>query len=394
MVFHFLIPVYHLISRLPNQLFLLTFFVATVIAGSLWGKFSMAPPTHFWNNPAILVLWSFSLLDWLLLSALPWLKLSFGPPEIPLMGMMAIRLTIIVASPIFWLVAGQLSSERAIHLVKMAPSLLIAINIIILVCEFEALYIEPFRLQTSKHYLSAPAVFPGTVSGRLRIVHLSDTHVEYTTRRERELIERVNELNPDLILLTGDYLNLSYLHDEQAQNDARALLSQLHAPYGVYAVSGTVDPPSVITPVFDDLEIKLLEDEIYPLSLPYGELYLIGVSNLQRQRDQVILRKLMKNVPTDAYSILLYHTPDLIETAAETGVDLALAGHTHGGQIRLPFYGALFTASIYGKKYEAGRYQVGPTTLYVSRGIGMEGSHAPRARFLCPPEIVVLDLIH
>jgi predicted MPP superfamily phosphohydrolase len=73
-------------------------------------------------------------------------------------------------------------------------------------------------------------------------------------------------------------------------------------------------------------------------------------------------------------------------------VDLYLAGHTHGGQIRLPLFGAVFTASAYGKRYEQGHYSVGDTTLYVSRGIGMEGMGAPRARFLCPPEIVVVNL--
>ena len=78
--------------------------------------------------------------------------------------------------------------------------------------------------------------------------------------------------------------------------------------------------------------------------------------------------------------------------AVETGVDLYLAGHTHGGQLRLPLFGALVTSSDFWKRYEAGRYREGQTTLYVSRGLGMEGLGAPRARFLAPPEIVVWDL--
>jgi hypothetical protein len=69
-----------------------------------------------------------------------------------------------------------------------------------------------------------------------------------------------------------------------------------------------------------------------------------------------------------------------------------LAGHTHGGQIRLPLFGAVITASEFGKESEQSLYNVGPTTLYVSRGLGMEGKGAPRARFLCPPEIVVVNL--
>jgi predicted MPP superfamily phosphohydrolase len=88
----------------------------------------------------------------------------------------------------------------------------------------------------------------------------------------------------------------------------------------------------------------------------------------------------------------LYHTPDLAPVAAAQGVDLQLSGHTHGGQVRLPFFGALFTSSLYGKKFEAGRYQVGALTLYVSRGIGLEGKGAPRARFLCPPEMILWEI--
>jgi predicted MPP superfamily phosphohydrolase len=104
------------------------------------------------------------------------------------------------------------------------------------------------------------------------------------------------------------------------------------------------------------------------------------------------MTEVMRRVPADGYSLLLYHSPDLAEAAAEAGVDLYLAGHTHGGQVRLPFYGAIITMSAYGKRFEAGQYRVGATTLYVSRGIGMEGLRLPRVRFLCPPEIVVIDL--
>ena len=104
-----------------------------------------------------------------------------------------------------------------------------------------------------------------------------------------------------------------------------------------------------------------------------------------------------EQVPAGAFSILLYHTPDLMPYIADarvagTGVTLYLAGHTHGGQIRLPIYGALATSSRWGKRYEMGRYYEGETTLYVSRGLGMEGLGAPRARFLAPPEIILWNI--
>ena len=75
------------------------------------------------------------------------------------------------------------------------------------------------------------------------------------------------------------------------------------------------------------------------------------------------------------------------------GVDLQLSGHTHGGQVRLPLYGALLTLSAMGKRFEAGLYRLGEMALYVNRGLGMEGGAAPRVRFLCRPEITVFDLL-
>ena len=95
----------------------------------------------------------------------------------------------------------------------------------------------------------------------------------------------------------------------------------------------------------------------------------------------------------DGLRIVAYHTPDEVEDLAALSPDRYVAGHTHGGQVRLPFYGALTTASRFDKRYEMGRYQVGPTTLFVTRGIGFEPHPAPRLRFLCRPEIAVLDLV-
>jgi len=88
----------------------------------------------------------------------------------------------------------------------------------------------------------------------------------------------------------------------------------------------------------------------------------------------------------------LYHYPDAIEEAAQHRIDLYCAGHTHGGQVALPFYGAIITLSKFGKKYESGLRRLEDTWLYVNRGIGMEGGPAPRVRFCARPEITVIEL--
>jgi predicted MPP superfamily phosphohydrolase len=198
-----------------------------------------------------------------------------------------------------------------------------------------------------------------------------------------------------VIIVTGDYLNISYTHDATAQCQTRELLSQLHAPGGVYAITGSpsVDPPEVVARLMQGLDVTWLRDQTAPLLWHGCRLQIVGVEcSYDVEADERRLRHLLNGRAADAFTLLLYHTPDVLPAAADVGVDLYLAGHTHGGQLRLPFLGALVTASIYGKRYEMGAYRQGNTLLYVSRGVGMEGKGAPRARFLCPPEIVLFTL--
>jgi predicted MPP superfamily phosphohydrolase len=100
----------------------------------------------------------------------------------------------------------------------------------------------------------------------------------------------------------------------------------------------------------------------------------------------------LTNIPNDEYKIFLFHDPDCLQEIAENHVDLYLAGHTHGGQVALPFYGALMTVSAFGKKYEHGLHKMDDTYLYVNRGISMEGGMAPRVRFCARPEVTLFEV--
>jgi predicted MPP superfamily phosphohydrolase len=229
----------------------------------------------------------------------------------------------------------------------------------------------------------------------LRIVHLSDLHVERLTQREQALPAIVAGLSPDLIVLTGDFLSTTYNTDPRALADLEILLAQLHAPGGIYAVWGTeeVDSPTLLGPLLRDLGITLLHDEATELVLQGHSLWIMGIyPSRDPEAEGRTLHSLLCAAPQGAFTLLLYHLPDLMPQAAALGVDLFLAGHTHGGQWRLPGFGALLTSSRYWKRYESGSYREGNTLLYVSRGLGMEGFGAPRARFFCPPEIVALTV--
>lgn len=252
-------------------------------------------------------------------------------------------------------------------------------------------WIEPHRLTLTHQKLQSTKL--GTARP-LRVLHLGDLHIERTTRRERKLVAMVKSLAPDLILFSGDFLCYSSVYNPVMIEHARNILRQLSAPLGVYAVTGSppVDKPQVVAQVLQGLDIHWLKDERVTVMHDSAPIDIVGVACTHKPFvDAPRLRTALKNRNAH-FSILLYHTPDLAPEAANLGIDLQLSGHTHGGQVRLPFFGALYTASLYGKRFEAGRYKIDEMILYVTRGLGMEGKGAPRVRFLCPPEIILWEI--
>jgi predicted MPP superfamily phosphohydrolase len=274
-------------------------------------------------------------------------------------------------------------------------ALLAAVQLLGTYLAIRGLWIEPQLLTITRLRFRTPKLAPR--SKPLRLLHLADIHMERLTRRDQEVIQRARALRPDVIVFTGDFLNLSYTQDRQAWQDAREMLKTFSAPLGVYAVSGSppVDPPEVVSQLLKGLNIRWLRDERVTLTHGSQKLDLIGLTCTHvPEEDGPRLAGVLNGAGPGRLKILLYHSPDLAPEAAQLGIDLQLSGHTHGGQVRLPLYGALYAASIYGKRFEMGARQVGGMKLYVSRGIGMEGKGAPRVRFLCPPEITLFEIGH
>lgn len=331
----------------------------------------------------------FALFDWLLLEYLPRSGRSFGPIGPQLLVLSGPRLGLAVLLGL----AGLLLPNQppttglllaALGLGQAAGSLIYGWAML---HEVLALAISHVTVRSS----SLPAGQPP-----LRLLHLSDLHVERLTRREERLLELVKETRPDLIVITGDYLNLSYVNEPTARAEVRRLLAKLHAPYGVYATLGSppVDPRDTTPSLFDDLDIRLLRDEVAVLRWADGRsLSLLGLDCVHDlELDAQRLQQLVNLAPADSARVLLYHSPELMPAAQQHPLDLYLCGHTHGGQVRLPLYGALLTSSALGKRYEMGPYLENDTLLYISRGVGLEGLPAPRMRLLCPPEIVLFTI--
>ena len=337
--------------------------------------------------PTFALMLSVTLLDGLGLALLPQTGRSFGPVTPPLLALTLLRTGITLVGGLLWGTASALIGAVGAQVVVSAASLY-------------ATWIEPFRVHVTREALISPKFRPTPSPGSrssLRLLHVSDLHIERVTARERELLRLVDDLEPDLTVLTGDYLNLSSVHDPDAQADARRLLAELceRSSNPVYAITGSppVDLKGVVPEIFEGIDITWLLDQVADVDIDDHRITLIGLRcTRERSRDVPRLRRLMAKASDDAFKLLLYHSPDLMPEAVDLGVDLYLCGHTHGGQIRLPLLGALVTSSAFWKRYEMGRYEEGETVLYVSRGLGMEGMGAPRARFLSPPEIVLWSL--
>lgn len=322
--------------------------------------------------------------DALLLRRLPAKGISYGPWKAQLIVLAVPRTVAALACGLLAAAIGTGPGLGVLAALEIAGTAALAWGALV----------EPGRLELTHLRVESPYLPPGAAP--IRILHVSDLHVERVTRREQKLLELVAEADPDVIFITGDYLNLSYTRDPQAHAELRSLLGKLSAPYGVYAILGSppVDERDVVPPLFEGLPIRLLVDEWTVLDWPDGrQLILLGLDcSHDLVTDTSRLHNLLAESPNTAPRVLLYHAPELMPEAARHGIDLYLCGHTHGGQVRLPFYGAVLTSSKLGKRYEMGLYEEGQTSLYVSRGVGLEGLSAPRVRFLSPPEITLVTL--
>ena len=315
------------------------------------------------------ILYAFFLLDWLLLLLLPRFQRSFGPAKPPLLALALLR------SPFF-----LLPLPAAIAFQVLGTLLVV-----------DGFWIEPQRLTLTHQTLVSPRLSPGA---HLRLMHLGDLHMERITAREHRLQQWIDEFKPDVIVFTGDVLSLSYRHDPLAHEHARQVIRQWHAPLGVFFVSGSpaVDLPDIFPSLIQGLPITHLDNQTATLSFPGGALDLVGLTCTHQPALDLQTLKTIYPTRSDRVTILLYHSPDLAPSAAQMGIDLQLSGHTHGGQVCLPGWGALYTASLTGKQFESGRKRVGHMLEYTTRGLGMEGAGAPRVRFLCPPEVILWDI--
>jgi len=231
------------------------------------------------------------------------------------------------------------------------------------------------------------ANLPDALRG-LTIAQISDLHYGLFSNASNtaQAVSAVLALNPDLIVVTGDYVLVSANH----AGPCAAELARLRAPLGVFTILGNHDhwtDAAVVSRALMEAGLPLLRNEGRLIEANGGAFWLAGVDDVwERHAD---LDAAMKGAPQDVIKILLAHEPDYADEVATDGrVSLQLSGHSHGGQVRLPFLGAPVLPYL-AHKYPYGLRRVGTMWLYTNRGIGVI---APPIRFNCRPEATLITL--
>ncbi len=261
--------------------------------------------------------------------------------------------------------------------------------------------IEPAWVEVKRIRLKLPRL-PQAFSG-LRIAQLSDIHLGpwMTPEKLQEILNIVTAQSPDVLALTGDFV-LAYGRMTRSYADELAGMAQalrrVSADLPVVAVLGNHDHLYSSYQVRTALEqggVRVLINSVHTLERGAARFHLAGLDDFYRGRPD--LNKVLNSFPSDECAMLLVHEPDFADTSAETGrFDLQISGHSHGGQIVLPFVGPPILPK-YGQKYPSGlyrvstgsTYQVGKMFQYTNRGVGMT---FPAVRFNCRPEITLFTL--
>ncbi|MBI3817065.1 MAG: metallophosphoesterase [Planctomycetes bacterium] len=254
------------------------------------------------------------------------------------------------------------------------------------------LFIEPNRLEVLRGEITIPTLPPGCV---IKITHFSDIQTVDMGGREIEALRASNAFEPDMVVITGDLTASGF--PSSLVEQYIAFRKQLKTKTSVYVVNGDSDGD------FDNYAKKIgdltfLKDSGIEVSVNGARLWLAGVDNTRRPPDPTFG---LAKAPPGVTRILLTHNPDRFFAEGGWHAEFGMAGHTHGGQVVIPGYGAPITFTKLGRRYAEGLFdksKLDPEIPFkvdaftVCGGLGMEGGFAPRIRFMRPPQIILLTL--
>ena len=260
------------------------------------------------------------------------------------------------------------------------------VALVLLACAYRGFLVEPWLIEHTVLELELPGVPPALAKARIWFV--TDLHMASWGWRELFIAEKLRRMPPDLLICTGDLLS-----SPSGIEPVFELLGDLKPPMGVWYVRGNneveeLDHSSRFLERLRERGWRVLQNQHVRVSDPGGAWLMVGVDDPNNELDN--LEQALTGAPEGLFTLLLSHTPETFPEAKKRGIALTLTGHTHGGQVQAPFIGPLWgDTPRTGRRYVAGVFREGDSTLVVSRGIGW--SILP-LRFLCKPELIELKL--
>lgn len=260
-------------------------------------------------------------------------------------------------------------------------------------------YVEPERLVVHHVRIETPKL-----TETVRILHIADIQAGSIGPYQEEIFEKIETLNPDLILNTGDFLQVvPPATFESEWPKLHAMIERVHPRLGTYAVFGDTEleagkkmhlhhmKPEELEP------LVMLSSRDVRIDTGGGQISLLGLNLFHSQDDEWAKRSIgpwLVESDLNDFRILFGHSPNFALGVTEVPIDLCLAGHTHGGQVNLPFYGALVTYSDIPREWASGFRRIGIPYLNVSAGAGSNRRHGlPPIRFNCPTEMTLIELV-
>ncbi len=231
-------------------------------------------------------------------------------------------------------------------------------------------------------YTNLPESFCG-----FRMLHLTDLHADGVTGLADAISERLRHVEVDLCVLTGDYRFEVHGPCHGIYPPMERILKSVNARLGVVGILGNHDVSEEI-PALERLGVRMLINEAMEVRRGHESAWVIGVDDPHYYGCDD-LPTALRDVPSDAFKVLLVHTPEIIPEAEASGVDLYLCGHTHGGQVCLPLIGPIITNANCARAYTQGVWTYKTLQGYTNPGVGTSGVPV---RFFCPPEIGVVEL--
>lgn len=249
--------------------------------------------------------------------------------------------------------------------------------------------IEPTMLDINNQHIHSTRI-PKSFNN-FKIVQFSDTHLgfHYSLKQLDKLVTTINDRQPDLIVFTGDLIDEPQSYKEA--NQLITILQRLQAKHGKFWIYGNHDHggygTEMILDIMQQAHFTLLQNTHDVIEINNERIILVGIDDAILGSPD--LKVALEQTNPDLYTILLAHEPDYAHTTINHPVDLQLSGHSHGGQIRLPFIGHLYTP-VLAEKFTHGKYVINDDLLlFVNRGIGT--TRLP-FRFFCKPELHVYTL--